>query len=161
MLFVNCNNLRSGICQLASDMAGKDCPTTPDKCTHCTKQVQPPQSINIVTVSIAVKYADNKKDVIDKYGAVVIDKEVVHKGKPGTELKNLISWFVWSKKVESCGRCKDREDRMNKWGPDKCEKNILTIIEWLRESAKERGYPFSERIAVALIKKAINNSRKK
>jgi len=79
---------------------------------------------------------------------------------PGTELKKLISWFIWNKNINNCGTCATREQRMNRWGPDKCQQNILTIIEWLRESAVKHGYPFSERIAAALIRKAIDNSRK-
>lgn len=79
---------------------------------------------------------------------------------PGTELKNILQWFVWSKKARECKTCKDRESTMNSWGPDKCLQNIGVISGWLKESAEEKGYPFSERIARAMIRKAIDNSRK-
>jgi hypothetical protein len=77
----------------------------------------------------------------------------------GTNLRNLISWFVWSKKARQCLTCKNREATMNLWGADKCERNIEIIVGWLKESAHENNLPFSERIARAFIRKAIQSSR--
>jgi hypothetical protein len=142
-------------------MAQIDCPVTIEQCTYCTDQAKPCQSINVVTVSIAFKYTKDKASVASSYGKLLNIVPVSLKENPGTELKNLISWFVWDKKVRNCTICKNREERMNRWGADNCEKNIATIIGWLQESAKEKGYPFSSRVASVLVKKAIANSRKK
>jgi hypothetical protein len=156
----DCKYLNKNICRLASDMAQSDCLVTEEQCNFCTNRAKPSRSINVVTVSLAIRYTKDKNIVLSQYANVIRTKQPPLHEKPGTELKNLISWFVWSKEVRGCTTCKNREDRMNKWGADKCEKNVQTIIAWLRESAVEKGYPFSERVASALIRRAIANSRK-
>lgn len=156
-----CKYLNNNNCQIASDIAQIECPVLESQCEYCTNKAEPKQSINPVTVSIALKYTSDIPRVINQYGSVITQKVPHHNQQPGTELRNLISWFVWSAKVRNCTTCKNREERMNKWGADKCEKNMATIVGWLKESAVEKGYPFSERVAVALIKKAIANSRKR
>jgi len=148
------------MCRLASDMAQCDCLVFLEQCIYCTEKANPSQSINIVTVSLAIKYSDDKARVIQAYGSAVKQPNISSNPGPGTELRNLISWFVWDKKVQNCTICRNREERMNRWGPDKCEKNIATILGWLQESAKEKGYPFSTRVASVLVRKAIANSRK-
>lgn len=45
-------------------------------------------------------------------------------------------------------------------GPDWCEENLETIVDWLRDGAKRRGLPFIEFIARRLIKQAIAISRR-
>ena len=160
MSCVECKYLSDNKCLLASDISQSDCPVIPEQCTYCTDKANPPQSINVVTVSIAIKYSNDKLRIIQQYGDIITEKPPTHGELPGTELRKLISWFVWDKKVKNCTICKNREERMNRWGADKCEANIATIIEWLRESAIERGYPFSPRVASALIRKAIANSRR-
>lgn len=76
---------------------------------------------------------------------------------PGTELKKLIAWF-YSPDKKKC-KCASRIAKMNKWGPDKCEQKMETIIRWLKHSAAIAGIPFSRRIAESMIKKAIRNAR--
>jgi hypothetical protein len=49
---------------------------------------------------------------------------------------------------------------MNLWGPVGCKKNLSTILKWLKESAIEHGYPFSERVANVAIRKAIDISER-
>jgi hypothetical protein len=92
-------------------------------------------------------------------GLAVVSLARVQTETVGTALKNLISWFVWSKKARQCKTCKDREVTMNQWGADKCERNIEIIVGWLKESAHEHNLPFSERIARTFIRKAIQSSR--
>ena len=140
-------------------MIGIDVPIDKKACECCAKCGNP-CAVNQVTASRAVLILRQNNQLIPNK-LITIVYEASHKEKPGTELKKLISWFVWSKKASNCKRCLDREQRMNEWGPDKCEKNVKTIIAWLRESAVERGYPFSERIAGALVRRAIQNSRTK
>lgn len=79
---------------------------------------------------------------------------------PGTELKKLISWFVYRRDVDGCQSCYNREQQMNQWGPQGCKTNISTIVEWLRESATKHSMPFSETLVKILINKAIRNSEK-
>ena len=79
----------------------------------------------------------------------------------GTELRKLISWFVWNKKASSCKKCVNREHKMNMWGPEGCEEMMDTILGWLKESAEEHGYPFSKRLVTLVVKRAIKNARNK
>ena len=51
-------------------------------------------------------------------------------------------------------------DIMEKEEPGWCEKNIDTIIDWLREEAQKRGLPFIEIIARGLVKLAIKRANK-
>jgi len=78
----------------------------------------------------------------------------------GDHLANLISWatlFLFNK--DSCSACKKRIWLMNKWGPDGCEINRPTILEWLRRAAHEEGVPFIQPFVNAMITEAIRRSR--
>jgi len=134
------------------------------ECPKCKLQLNPPTKIypplhcacgNVLEIPDGYEQVPQPKRMVL---SPVVRADITN--GPGTELKKLVSWFVWNKNIRNCGTCATREQRMNRWGPDKCQQNILTIIEWLRESAVKHGYPFSERIAAALIRKAIDNSRK-
>lgn len=84
----------------------------------------------------------------------------VSKG-PGDELARLLWWF---KSAKQCSRCKKRQQQMNNWGETGCKENLETIVAWLRQSAREHGFPkaltpdFALR---AVIKYAISCYRKK
>jgi hypothetical protein len=77
---------------------------------------------------------------------------------PGTELKKLLAKFFI--RQGGCD-CEQRAMLMNLEGPDWCEQNIETIIDWLQEAAKKRHLPFLRPAAKILIRRAIKNSRKK
>jgi hypothetical protein len=79
-------------------------------------------------------------------------------GGPGTELKKLLG-MIGIKATEGCS-CNSRAKTMDQWGPDLCEENISTIIDWLKQEAKKRGLPFVDRLAALIIKRAIRNARK-
>lgn len=49
---------------------------------------------------------------------------------------------------------------MNEKGADWCEKNLPTVVGWLREEAITRGLPFSTTLARVLVRRAITNARK-
>ena len=155
-----CKYLDNTKCLLASDISESDCQTTPEQCDYCTNKATPTQDVNIVTISIALKYSNNKQRIVQQYGDMITQKEPTHGQLPGTELRKLISWFVWDAKVKNCSICKNREERMNRWGADKCQENIATILVWIQESAAQKGYPYSSRVASALVRKAIANSRR-
>lgn len=152
----NCPYKINNLCQVSTDLAGLPVLAADDACAVCCTQPNA-RNINYVTCSKAIyTLLQAGKPVPDHLYKPIKDK--VFKG-PGTELKKLISWFVWNKKVKNCTTCKNRESRMNLWGPDGCEKNISTIVKWLEESANTHNLPFSKRIALAAIRKAIHRSR--
>ena len=79
----------------------------------------------------------------------------------GTELKKLVSWFVWAASANDCEICKTREDVMNDWGPIGCAQRIDRIKRWLKHSAATHNIAYSTAIAEALINKAIRNAKAK
>jgi hypothetical protein len=83
-------------------------------------------------------------------------EDVVEKEGVGTELKRLISWFHQPNK--KC-KCDYRIQKMNKWGPDECEKREATILRWLKHSAAQAKMPYFETAAKVLLRKAIKRSR--
>ena len=86
------------------------------------------------------------------------NKYTVQHGLPGTELKKLISWF-YIPDDDKC-KCKDRINKMNRWGPDKCEENIDTIMRWLKHSATINSVPYVESAVRVLVWVAIRKARK-
>lgn len=90
----------------------------------------------------------------DKYSG---DVDPMVRG-PGTELHRLLGRFGIHMK-KGCS-CRGRMIQMNKWGPDECEKNTETIIEWLKEEADKRCIPFFSLPARMLVRRAIANARK-
>jgi hypothetical protein len=49
---------------------------------------------------------------------------------------------------------------MDAWGPDECERQIDTIVLWLREEAARRGLPFTDLIGQMLVRRAIKMARR-
>jgi hypothetical protein len=76
--------------------------------------------------------------------------------KVGTEIAKMLSWFPVSK----CGRCAKLEARFNRWGPDRCEKNIDRIVKYLRISARRKKIPTTDTLLKILVRKAIRNARR-
>lgn len=54
-----------------------------------------------------------------------------------------------------CGRCRERQATMNAWGKAKCVARIETIVDWMAESAHDRGLWFERRAARALVRVAL------
>lgn len=77
--------------------------------------------------------------------------------KPGTRLKELISWFPIPRK-ENCQSCRNLEDKMNRWGPEKCREKLPYITRKLEIAAKRRHLPYNRRLVQILINRAINNA---
>lgn len=83
---------------------------------------------------------------------------------PGTHLERLLEaparllrWFAGS----GCGgMCHEHAREMDRWGADKCEENLPTILGWLREGAAAQSVPFVESIARRLIALAIRRARR-
>ena len=66
---------------------------------------------------------------------------------------------VLGKEGEGC-KCLEHAREMDRNGPDWCEQNISTIVGWMKEEARRRGWKmFSSMYAKRLVKQAIKNSR--
>jgi hypothetical protein len=77
---------------------------------------------------------------------------------PGSVLSSLLS-YIGIKSSQNCN-CKQRAIEMNEKGNDWCEKNIHTILEWLKEESQNRKLPFIESVAKLIVLKSIKISRK-
>ena len=89
--------------------------------------------------------------------------EKIGKG-PGTELKKLLS-SAGIKPSAGCS-CNSQAATMDKWGCDRCRKEIEVIVSWLIKNSRQyRWARFIPRLgkeitARALINKAIDNAEK-
>jgi hypothetical protein len=80
---------------------------------------------------------------------------------PGTELKKLLS-SIGITATPNC-KCNARVklmDAMEAQEPGWCERNIDTVVGYLRESAADRGLPFVDMAGRVLVRRAISNARK-
>ena len=78
----------------------------------------------------------------------------------GAELARLLSRFGINAEEKGC-KCKSRASHMDARGCDWCEANIDTIVGWLREEATKRGLPFLDVAGRMLVRRAIQNARRK
>ena len=76
----------------------------------------------------------------------------------GTELKKLLS-SIGIKATPNCS-CNAKARTMDSNGIEWCEKNIDTIVGWLRDEAIKRNLPFIDLAGKILVKKAIRNAKK-
>lgn len=79
---------------------------------------------------------------------------------PGTELKALLKDWLGIQASPNCS-CNARARQMDEWGPDLCEQNMPTILQWLEEQATARQLPFVRFAAEQAVKLAIRRARKK
>lgn len=160
---MDCPNFSENKCAIASQLAGLPVVFDVRACDVCARQLEP-RAKNKVTVDIAVhamRQAGESKaaaKLYEDYHKRAIRLPENEEGA-GTELKLLIAWF-WSPK-KKCGKCADRVSKMNKWGPAKCRKRRPLIIQWLKQSARKNGLPFSEFVAGEIIDLAIANAERK
>lgn len=151
---MKCHFLQDEVCGQASRMAGAPVETTEKACSVCLKQAT---RLNHVTASLALSKVPRPIPEKKKYLTQLLKVINPWPEGPGTELKKLIAWFHVSD-GDSC-KCNDRILKMNRWGPDQCEKNMDTVIRWLRHSAATHGIPFYEIGVRLLVKKAISKAR--
>jgi hypothetical protein len=87
---------------------------------------------------------------------------------PGDYLHLAILKWVGEGPTRSCG-CNDRIAKMNAWGPSGCRDHLDTIVDWLADEAKKRGWwkyavavpgsrYFIKRMVLGAIKKAEDQS---
>lgn len=87
--------------------------------------------------------------------------EPAHGARPGTELKKLLARIgITSKPTCSCNARARLMDEKEASEPGWCEKNLDTIVGWLREESTKRGLPFVDIAARLLVRRAIANARK-
>lgn len=153
---MSCPHLKNGLCQISTKLAGIDVPAAKDACAACLLQKNP-MAINHVTSSKAVSTLLLAGKPAPRELFTGINGNLIVAQGPGTELEKLISWF---KKANKKCNCSARIQRMNKWGPDECEKRMPTIMRWLRHSAAKQKMPFIDLVAERLIKRAISNARR-
>jgi len=150
-----CEYLDETKCKVASNFASLEIHVPQGACDQCLL-CDRPKTVNEVTLSLVLFQTKGDTARQALFSLKQIAKNKLTQG-PGTELKKLIAWF-YSPDKRKC-KCLTRIAKMNKWGPDKCEQRIETIVRWLRHSARIAGIPFSRRIAESMIRKAIRNSR--
>lgn len=131
---MTCPHLDGNICGLASYLANQPIETTPENCHACGK-CNPPQNINEVVLSLA-------------------GIEQTNEGV-GSTLHKLITWFI--PQPANCS-CPNRVAIMNAWGKERCLEELPTILSWLRESALDNGYPYSEFVISAVVKNIIKKT---
>tara|TARA_B000000557_G_C20799245_1_gene454738 strand:+ start:1288 stop:1905 length:618 start_codon:yes stop_codon:yes gene_type:complete len=77
---------------------------------------------------------------------------------PGTILSGMLE-AIGIKSAPNCS-CKKRAVIMNAEGNDWCEKNMDTILDWLKEEADKRSLPFVRMGAKLIVQRAISKSRR-
>ena len=77
----------------------------------------------------------------------------------GSEIALQVRWFA----PKSCARCKERAERWNEWGPDRCEEEIEAMVEEMREEAAARNLLMNAlarpSVLRSMIRKAIRKVR--
>ena len=76
---------------------------------------------------------------------------------PGTILSSMLA-TIGIKSTANCS-CRRHALEMNAKGPEWCERNMATILDWLRRESEKRKLPFVESLAKMLVKRAIRQSR--
>ncbi len=141
---MECQHFENGTCKLVNAIVGKPAMILKEICTKCGNEPEPQQLNRVVQA-----WADFSKR---KQPGVPPSNE-----GPGTELKKLLSWFH-SPDKRKC-KCQTRIQKMNAWGPDKCEQKMETILRWMRHSSKFHKIPFFEPAVRLVIRTATRRSR--
>lgn len=123
-----CPHLNNNICELATWLVNEQRETNEETCKACSL-CSKPHDTNEVVLSLA-GIEDSEEG-------------------PGTTLHKLITWFIPQPK--SCG-CSNRVKIMNKFGYKRCLEELPTILSWLRESALDNNYPYSEYVISTVVK---------
>jgi hypothetical protein len=80
-------------------------------------------------------------------------------GGVGTELTRILAWLR-IKKTDAC-QCAARAAEMDRRGIEWCVENIDVILNWLKQSAQELGYPFNRHAATLAVHAAIRSAKAK
>lgn len=77
----------------------------------------------------------------------------------GEELTRRLRWIRKLRRKRKC-RCGEHRRTLNGWPLSKCEANVGTIVEMLRDGARELAVPFSAAIAERLVRRSIRKLTK-
>lgn len=132
-----CPHLNNNICELATWLVNEQRETNEETCKACSLCSKPHDTNEVVLSLAGIEDSDEG---------------------PGTTLHKLITWFIPQPK--SCG-CSNRVKIMNKWGKERCLKELPTILSWLRESALDNNYPYSEYVISTVVKTMLQRGLKK
>jgi hypothetical protein len=81
--------------------------------------------------------------------------------RPGTELKKLLATIgITATPNCSCNARARTMDANEAREPGWCERNLDTVVGWLREEATKRRLPFLDAAGRLLVRRAIRNARK-
>ena len=80
---------------------------------------------------------------------------------PGTELSKLLKRLGISP-TPTCA-CRSKAAQMDAWGPDECERpeRVAEVVAVMRAEAEARGLPFLDLAGRVLVRRAIQNARRK
>lgn len=106
-------------------------------------------------IKLAELLGENPAAVLLKYFQRTLEQDP---HGPGTILSEMFS-AMGIKSSENCA-CKRHALKMNEMGSEWCEENIDTIVEWLKEEAKNRNLMFYAPLAKMLVNRAIKKSKK-
>ena len=98
-----------------------------------------------------------KKPLKPNRTRIIYDPKKHGKG-PGTELKKILS--KWGIKAKANCACNKNMKIMDESGPDWCDANLETIVDWIEKEAKKRSLPFLRIVGRKLVRMAIKRARK-
>jgi hypothetical protein len=121
-----------------------------------TFKKEPPEKQQQILEEMMTKIlGDKHQEVLQSFMPRTLDSDP---NGPGTILSGMLS-AVGIKSTPNCS-CRRRAIAMNANGPEWCEENLGTILEWLREEAGRRKLPFVQSVAKMIVKKAISKSKR-
>jgi hypothetical protein len=119
-----------------------------------TAAAVPAAAADITTVEYVRGPAPRRSVVLPRISPTLEEQDPTG---PGTFLAKTLE-KIGIKSSPTCA-CKARARIMNEKGNDWCEKNLDTIVDWLREEATKRKLPFVNFAGNLLVKRAIKLSR--
>lgn len=113
------------------------------------------RSLETYRQKLKAMMGDNPQDFLQKLFPRTLEADP---NGPGTILSGMIS-AMGIKSTPNCS-CRRHALEMNQKGPDWCEENLGTILNWLEEESKKRNLPFVRTVAKMIVQRAINKSRR-
>lgn len=159
---------RKESCEVIKTQSGLDILPAPDACRACCKTKTPIAGFpNHVTTSLALREYRDVGSVEDaekfrqEWGYLlrsIHDEDPDTEQGPGTELKRLLKKMLG---IKPCQTCQYYARQMNHHGVEWCKANVETILDWLADNAKKRGWIFSKTIVRPVVMRAITNAERK
>ena len=154
---IKCPNLLQGSCRTASLLARQPkVPTYEASCDACFRDSKP-LTVNKITIGLALLHLASTKQFNQEDHSYLISAIKEATKGTGTILKHKIWWFV--QPTLSCD-CESKAAVMDAWGPDRCEQERETILDWLKESADEQKILFIRFAMSMVLSSAIKEARK-